>query len=201
MISARHTWKGKLFWGAFARLGCKWSFREVRIIGDVKTDPQKSVLLLGNHVSWWDGFWAIELNRRLLDKHFYVMMLERELRKRTFMRELGAYSVAPGSRDVLQSLDYTIDLLTEPQNLVLLFPQGKIHSLHQDTITFQPGVKRILKKAPPITQVLLYAAFIDYGEHPRPTLSIYLTEASRDEVEYDAFYARCLAQQREEWKR
>ena len=45
-----------------------------------------------------------------------------------YLKYGGAFSINKKSRDMLQSLDYAAELLNDPQNLVLIFPQGKLYS-------------------------------------------------------------------------
>jgi len=159
-------------------------------------DPQRSLLLVGNHISWWDGFWPLYLNRRYWHKHYHVMMLETQLRARPFMRQGGAFSILPGSRTVLDSLAYAGQLLEDPTKLVLMFPQGKIHSLYQPEIRFARGAERLWQ--PERSQLFFLAAFPEYLSHPRPTLFYYVEEANADQAlaeGYAAFYRRVRARQ------
>ncbi|MFK7971772.1 MAG: lysophospholipid acyltransferase family protein [Bacteroidia bacterium] len=204
MIPASHSKLGRWFWGGFSRWGIKLAFAEMRYPAQQVVDPNRSILLLGNHISWWDGFWPLELNRRHFNKKYHVMMLEEELNKRPFMAKGGAFSINPGSRDVVKSLRYAADLLHDPGNLVVIYPQGKIHSQHETDITFNAGVKKIAEWAPAETQVFFSAALLDYGAQARPTLTYYLEEYSpKDQSDLQAAYAqfnaRALAAQRAAW--
>lgn len=174
MIPARHSWLGRQFWGGFSRWGIGLAFSEMNYPADFNFDKNRSILLLGNHISWWDGFWPLELNRRLFRKRYHVMMLEEELRKRPFMAQGGAFSIKPGSRDLVNSLRYAGDVLHQPQNLVLIYPQGKIHSQHEHSIVFNPGVEKIIARAGEEQQVVFSAALLDYGAKARPALNYYL---------------------------
>ncbi|GAB4416121.1 MAG: hypothetical protein OHK0039_25310 [Bacteroidia bacterium] len=197
MIAAAPTGLGRWFWETFTHLALRRRFHTVEADLLPETDPGRAILLIGNHISWWDGFWGIWLNKHRFGRRFFVMMLEEELRKRPFMRRGGAFSIRPGSRDVLRSIDYTRALLTDPRNLVLLFPQGRIHSLYETEIRFAPGVARILRESP--CQVVFYAALLDYGSHPRPSLRFYLaacppgTAPADIEAAYQQFYTQRLA--------
>ena len=74
------------------------------------------------------------------------MMLEEQLRRHWYFNYTGGYSVKKHSRSALESIDYTAELLTDPGNVVLLFPQGEINSLYKDTFVFEKGIERMLKK-------------------------------------------------------
>lgn len=173
---------------------------------DFSFAQDKSILMLGNHISWWDGFWPLELNRRFFRKRYHVMMLEKELQKRMFLAQGGAFSINPGTRDIINSIRHAADLLNDSGNMVMIYPQGKIHSQHDRDIQFNPGIHKIIKLAPDNIQVIFSAALVDYGEKARPTLTYYLEEyaaQSPDGVQaaYNLFYDRALATQRERWKR
>ncbi|MDP5170854.1 MAG: lysophospholipid acyltransferase family protein [Bacteroidia bacterium] len=141
----------------------------------VTLDPTKATLMIGNHISWWDGFWPIEMNRRLWNRDYFVMMLESQLEIRPFLRRGGAFSIQPGHRSMIDSIRYAANLLADPQNLVLIFPQGRIHSQYDRSFEFAPGAEKILQKATKPVQVVFYAAFLDYGSTARPVLRMALT--------------------------
>lgn len=145
-------------------------FHEHRISGDTSM-PTGSVLMIGNHISWWDGFWAKRVNHRILKRRLHVMMLEEQLRGRLFLSRMGAFSIRKNHRDAINSLEYAANLLSNPQNMVVLFPQGRFQSLHQHPVSFEKGWFRILQKAPENTQLLFMANMIDYFDHPKPTLT------------------------------
>ncbi|MDX2284332.1 MAG: lysophospholipid acyltransferase family protein [Bacteroidia bacterium] len=203
MIEPRHTRLGRWWWETFIGWAMRWSFGSVWFDPQVQADPARAVLILGNHTSWWDGFWIVQLNRLRFRKRFHVMMLESELRKRLTFRSIGAFSIQPGGRGILQSLDYAGGLLSDPRNLVLFFPQGRIHSQYEPEIRFEPGIDRILRKAGGPVQILFFAALTDYFSRPRPSLFVYLQECPGSvpqdraslEAAYRSFYAECLRRQ------
>jgi hypothetical protein len=179
----------------------KSDFHEIKVIGEWKK-VEKSSLIIGNHVSWWDGFFGMYINKHFLGKKFHFMMLEEQLSVRKMATRIGAFSVNPGARDVVQSLRYAAELLDDTGNSVLMFPQGKIHSIYNSTFTFERGIEKILKLAPQ-SQLLFYAAFIDYFSNRKPTLYFYIKEISGDEELhsaslqqlYQSFYDKSFEQQ------
>jgi 1-acyl-sn-glycerol-3-phosphate acyltransferase len=115
----------------------------------VKFEPvtiakDKAILLLANHFSWWDGFLMYHLNHQLLGKKFHVMILEDTARQVSFFKYMGAFSVNKNSKDMMASLDYAAGLLNDPQNMVLIFPQGKLYSNFTGQVIFQKGLKKII---------------------------------------------------------
>ena len=204
MITANPTWQGRLFWNTFVRISIGRAFKEIRIDGK-EAYEDGSILLIGNHISWWDGFFALWLNQQVFHRNYYVMMLEEELTKRKFMRQGGAFSINPGNRSIVESLSYTTSLLNDPGNLVVVFPQGKIHSQYETNIVFQPGVGKILDRVAGKTHVVFYAAHMDYLSYSKPILHFRLktyihqkgSSSSVIERAYREHFGQSLVKQRE----
>lgn len=179
----------------------KKKFASAAIIGEY-TANESSVLLLANHISWWDGFWMMYLNLIKLNKKFHFMMLEDQLRKHWFFKYTGGFSIKPGSRSVIESLAYTRELLAQPGNLVLIFPTGSIQSMHQPNHPYQPGINQVLTSKHRDFDVLLVACLVDYFSSPRPHLNIFIQQKTVDELLagsaetlYNKFYQECLEYQ------
>ena len=150
------------------------SFQSVQIYNE-SIKFENSVLLLMNHQSWWDGIWALYLNSRCWNKKVHFMMLESQLQKHWHLRYCGGYSIKPKSKSMLESIEYSIELLNDKNNLVLIFPQGEIQSMHHRDISFKAGVERILKRQPNSNVVFGYN-LIDYFSNPKPNLYMYVEE-------------------------
>jgi 1-acyl-sn-glycerol-3-phosphate acyltransferase len=134
------------------------------------------ILLIGNHISWWDGFIPYELNRQLFKRNFHIMMLEEELRKVRFFRHLGAFSINPGTRSAFDSLDYASNILRGKDNILVVYPQGEIQSQYNEEIRFRKGWFRIIKNAVNPVKIIFMANLTDYMSHRKPALNIYLAE-------------------------
>jgi len=149
----------------FFKLYCIWkirrNFHEVYINGNF-TDRELPVLLVSNHISWWDGFWAMYLNLTIFRRRFHFMMLEDQLRKYMFFNKTGGYSIKKGSRSIIESLNYTARLLSDNKNLVLIFPQGEIQSIYTGTLHFEKGLEHILKKMTSKAHIIFLVCLIDY---------------------------------------
>ncbi|MBV8388828.1 MAG: lysophospholipid acyltransferase family protein [Mucilaginibacter sp.] len=140
----------------------------------VDIDPHKSILLIANHFSYWDSLILYIVCRKLLKKEFYVMVREDTTIKFQYVKYGGAFSINKQSRDMLQSLDYAAELLNDPQNLVLIFPQGKLYSNFVNVIQFEKGITRVMEKAAGKFQLLFAATFVQYMKHKKPTASVYM---------------------------
>jgi len=179
----------------------KWllgkQFHEI-LFNTIETDTNKSVLLIANHYSFWDTLILYHVNSNLLKKNFHVMILEETSLEQVFLRYAGAFSVDKSSRDMLKSLNYASELLNDPKNLVLIYPQGKLYSNFVNEVHFENGVSRIIKQAQGKFQLIFAAAFIQYFKHKKPTATVYLenmnesfADKSIDELQsaYQQYYS------------
>jgi len=163
------------------------------------------VLLIGNHFSWWDGFIANYLNNLLFHRRFHIM-LEEQLEQRMFLNQAGAFSIKKKNRDIIESLNYSETILTDPGNLLVLYPQGEIQSLYHYPLHFEKGISAILEKIRQPVQVIFLAALVDYFSHRKPTLTLAFKEydmkqfSSIDDLEsaYNKHLVEMINQQKEE---
>ena len=202
MIRARHHPVIYPFFKWLSLWLIRHRFNSVRIQGEFN-DTGTAVLVIANHISWWDGFWIMMLNIRIIKKKFHFMMLEEQLKKHWYFQYTGGYSVRKKSRSVMESIEYTRMLLNTKENMVLLFPQGKIHSLYDSQVVFEQGIERILSGVPSDTQVLLVANLVDYLADVRPNLFVYIQPCtvadfsnSPIETAYNRFYQEVLELQK-----
>ncbi|MEB0261063.1 MULTISPECIES: lysophospholipid acyltransferase family protein [unclassified Mucilaginibacter] len=175
----------------------KGNFHEVKF-DRVGVEQDKSVLLLANHFSWWDGFLMYYLNEKVFKKSFHVMVIEETVQKVSFFKYMGAFSVSKNSREMLASLDYAAQLLNDPKNLVLIFPQGKLYSNFVDEVDFQKGLSKIMQAAAGKFQAIMAATFIENLQYKKPTVNVYLkTENELADIQsaYQKHYNNAKQQQ------
>lgn len=137
-------------------------------------DENKSVLLLSNHFSWWDGFLMFQINKHYFRKKFHVMISDENYRSVWFLKYLGGFSVKNNSRSMIQSLEFAGSLLNDPQNLVLIFPQGKLYSGHVDEVKFEKGLMNLINSSNRDFQYVFAAGFTDYFQNRKPAINCYL---------------------------
>ncbi len=179
-------------------------FREIQIYNGVH-DEGKPMLVIGNHFSWWDGFIVNYVNTLFFHRHFYFMMLEEQLSTRMFLNKAGGFSVKRGSRSMIESLEYSKQLMNDNRTMLLMFPQGKIQTSYIRTLSFEKGVERIISGKEKHIQIIFHCALIDYFSGKKPLLNIYLqeytcsTEVNHSAIEkaYNTFYESCIAKQKE----
>lgn len=201
MIEAKHTRWGTAFFRLFSSLGLRRTFARIVYV-EKPTLTDASVLMIGNHFSWWDGFIQWQVNRRFFNKRFYVMMLESQLSKNPILKYGGAFSIQKNSRAMLDSLRYAHDLLQDKQNLVLMFPQGALESQHEHHPRFEKGLEVVLRNLDDSVQVIFNLNLTDFFAEKKPSLYVYMETyvGLRTHVEmeaaYRAFVKRCLERQK-----
>jgi 1-acyl-sn-glycerol-3-phosphate acyltransferase len=195
MIKAKHHPLVSWFFRQFAKRAIDKHFHKVLIDGHVDCS-NTSVLLFANHISWWDGFWALYLNTRVFGKRFHFMMDEKELKKRWLFNYTGGYSIT-GNKTMFESFAYTEELLANPQNLVVIYPQGKLFSSHIREVQFKRGVEKILITDK--TKLIFLVQLTDYYQFKKPTIYFYFAEADTQTVKmkqfghaYQQFYQYCI---------
>lgn len=188
----------------FFRLYSVWrtyrNFHKVTINGTF-SDKQLPVLLLSNHFSWWDGFWAVFLNEKIFHRLFHFMMLEEQLKKNFFFTRTGGFSIKKGSRSIIETIDYTAGLLSDRKNIVLLFPQGEIQSMHVPEINFEKGIEHIIRKVNNKLHIVFLVNIIDYFSEQKPGLYMYFKEYQREsfstevlQQEFNLFYNEAVSE-------
>jgi hypothetical protein len=133
--------------------------------------------VIGNHSTWWDGFLIYQLNRQIIKKDFYAMMLETQLNELWFLQKVGCFSINPGSKSVVESLKFGSDLLAKKQNMVLFYPQGRFFSLFDENWSFNKGLDFMLKNQTE-TEIVFYSLFTDFGSNEKPYLNVYLEKVT-----------------------
>ncbi len=201
MIKANHKYFINLFFEKYIQFKFKRNFNSLKINNKIKTQ-NLPVFVIANHISWWDGFWILLLNKKTWRKKIHVMMLEEELKKNLILNKAGAYSINPNSKDAINSLKYTAEILQNSCNLVVMYPQGVMNSLYNNNFKFNKGIEFVLKKIKNNIQFVFAAFFIDYFENPKPTLYCYLKNAYWKKLSYlqiqhnyNQFYLECLNSQ------
>lgn len=163
----------------------------------------EAILLLSNHFSWWDGFLMFQLNRLVFKKRFNVLVTEEDYRKQWFLKYLGAFAATNKSKDVVETLLYAGRLLDDPENLVLLFPQGKSYTSYINSITFEKGVMQLINASKKKFQIIFSATLIDYFDKRKATAESYLCHWEAEEYislqllkrEYNKHYNFAVSQQ------
>ena len=173
-----------------------YSFNQLPIKED------QAVLLLANHFSWWDGFLMFHLNKKVIRKEFHVLVTDEDYKRHWFLKYMGAFAAEKKGKDVLETLIHAGELLDDPNNLVLIFPQGKLFAAYVSTIGFEKGVMQVINASKKKFQVIFAATLVDYSKR-KPGLQTYLQSWDAEEYvslqllksEYNKHYDHCVKNQ------
>ncbi len=176
MIKAKHNQFYVWMFRHYIGFSLKKHFNKINIKGDVHLQDSKSILLIGNHFSWWDGHFAYYLNDRFLHKRFYVMMLEEQLKKYPSINKAGAFGINPRGKDLANGIEYSANILNAPENMLAMFPQGEFASLYHYPVSFQRGVYKIIEKVKGEFVIVFMASLIDYFSSKKPCLTLSLKQ-------------------------
>ena len=100
------------------------------------------------------------------------MMLEEQLSRYWFFQKIGAFSIDPThTKKITETVKYVQNLLQNPENFVILYPQGEIEPYEMRPLTLKRGLQLFLKETPEV-QVLLVGFKIQYYNQKRPSLLV-----------------------------
>ena len=149
IIQARHHWWAQAFFYSYIAFIMLKDFSAFRICGEPPAiSSDRALLAAPNHIGWWDGFFIHTLNRALWRRRFYLMMLEKQLRRYRYFRSLGVYSIDPSSpRAMRESLNYSLGLLSDPENMVVIYPESELRSQFGPPSGLKRGVEWLAHRA------------------------------------------------------
>jgi hypothetical protein len=104
-------------------------------------------LLLCNHPTFQDPLVIFLLSSRLGEPFYYMAAQERFGNlKGWFYQQLGAYSIRRGLAD-RDSIAYTLELLTQPDCKLVIFPEGGCSFQNDTVMPFRPGAIQMALQA------------------------------------------------------
>ena len=185
MIRAQHRLWADIIFQPYLTWLFKRHFHEIQLLGTLPEIPDDlPLLLLPNHSTWWDGFFVYLLNKRIFRRTTYLMMLEKQLTKYKFFAKIGAYSIEPENRrSLIESLEYTVELLNQEMSLVSVFPQGQLLPWHTRPIGYKRGVEWILRKYGNPVTVLPLAIRAEFLGEQRPSVFFLFGDVSQFDAE------------------
>lgn len=116
------------------------------LVFDIPRD--RPIICVANHTSWWDGFLLMEIRHKLRPgSPYHSVMLESQLRKTPFLRQIGAVGIEPSSpRSVLRVRTELQERLKErPDSFVFYFPQGRIWPSRRRPLGFKRGIELFIE--------------------------------------------------------
>ncbi len=159
------------------------------VISSIPVKENHSYLLLLNHFSFWDGFLAIYLSIMLKRKEhnltgIHFMSLKKQMEKNPWLKYIGCFSVDPGKSSVKETLDFAAEILNKPGNLLVLYPQGNLESIHVRDIILQDGINQIVPKIKGNCQIAWSSNLIEYFESLKPSVYFHMVDLGTNK-EYD----------------
>ena len=172
MIKAEQKNWARLVFNPYIKRLLKKNFNNFYQTNEVpKLEKNKSILVTPNHISWWDGFFIDFAVRNIFNKNIFLMMLEEQLKKFWFFSKLGAYSINPGNvKSVLETVNYSSLLLEQPENFVVVYPQGKIEAYEKRPLKLKKGLELIIKTSNKNFIVLPVSFRIQYYNEKKPSV-------------------------------
>lgn len=112
------------------------------------------VLMVSNHVGWWDGFVLRAVQRRLWPSrpHFYFMS-QAGMARRPLFRRMGAIAVDPanGALNMAAFREMQHHAAAQPQAVFTIFAQGSIWPNHRRPLGFLRGLNLAVRLLKPLT--------------------------------------------------
>lgn len=109
-------------------------------------NPDYANLLYGSHCCFHDGQVAYYICRKVFKANFYLMI--QELYKLPILSKIGGFSVEKDSPiESLKSINYAANLLSDKENMVWIFPQGRVMPPDFRPVKFESGLTYITHKA------------------------------------------------------
>lgn len=184
-MEARHTAWAEFVFDLYVTRLFKRHFHAMTLLGEPpQPDAALSLLLLPNHSTWWDGFFIHLLNKKILRRRPYVMMLEEQLARYPFFTRLGVFSINPRSAaDTRASLRYAANVLQERTNLLAIFPQGELLPWEKRPLAYKRGLETILRLHEGCVNLLPLAIRTEFLGEQKPSAFFLFGEslrASRD---------------------
>ena len=175
MIPAKkNKFIGSLFAFYHKRL-IKKHFYAIHLAGEENLsslDKSLPVIMYANHSNWWDGFMAYYLTNRLMKKDDYLMMDIKQMKKYSFFKYIGVFSV---DRDVpaeaVRSVNYAAELLKDSQRYLWIFPQGDMVPQDRRPLKFFSGITKIAEKTGRVNLVPVCFRY-EYMMEQRPEVFI-----------------------------
>lgn len=119
-----------------------------------------------NHPSWWDPLACIIVSRRFLPQaDHYAPMDEAALARYGFFAKLGLFPVELDTpRGAMQFLRSAGEVLSTPNSVLWLTPQGKFADARLDPLVFKDGLASLLHRLPSATLLPLAIEYVYWDE-------------------------------------
>jgi len=174
MIKADHKkWARRLYDFYVPRL-LRSNFQHFYLTNEFPQIPNdEGLIITPNHFSWWDGFFIDYTLSHFSNRKIYTLMLEEQLKRYWFFQKVGAFSINPKNpKSIKTTFDYIIEVVCNPKNVLLFYPQGEIEDYVKRPLKVKEGLKTILNMTHSKVNILPVAFKIKYGNTKKPDLLV-----------------------------
>ncbi|NWF90366.1 MAG: 1-acyl-sn-glycerol-3-phosphate acyltransferase [Ignavibacteriaceae bacterium] len=174
MIKADHKKWARRVYDFYEPWLLKSNFQNFYLINDFPQIPaNEGLIITPNHFSWWDGFFIDYTLRFFSSRKIYILMLEEQLKRYWFFQKVGAFSINPQNpKSIKETLDYISEVVSDPNNVLLFYPQGEIDDYAKRPLKVKDGLKTILNMSPAIVNILPVAFKIKHGNTKKPDILV-----------------------------
>lgn len=163
---------------AFELVFNPWMRRRIHdvLVTGIRPLPAGPLLLVANHVSWWDPFVLRAVQRRIRPRApMLTLMSTKELDRRPLFRRMGVIGLDDDAASIRSALRVLAELTTEhPDAAIVFFPQGRIWPSHRRPLGFRRGVELFIRHLDPVVvPVGLHQEPLNFGS---PTFFASLAE-------------------------
>lgn len=187
MIKAEHKKWAHFVFDIYLNRIIKKDYQDFFIIAEVPDiDNKRGLIITPNHFSWWDGFFIYYLMKKLSSRQIYIMMLEDQLKKYSFFKKLGAFSINQHNpKSIIESLNYASSLI-QNDSYVVIYPQGEIEPYEKRPLTVKEGLIKIIDRTDLETEILPVAFKIHHSNQRKPFLYVLIGDKiPAKKVRYD----------------
>lgn len=174
MIKADHKKWARWLYDFYVPRILKSNFQHFYLTNEFPQIPDDGGLIITpNHFSWWDGFFIDYTLSRFSKRKIYILMLEEQLKRYWFFQKVGAFSINPSNpKSIKTTFDYISEVVCDPQNVLLFYPQGEIEDFTKRPLKVKEGLKAILHMTHSKVNILPVAFKIKYGNTKKPDLLV-----------------------------
>jgi 1-acyl-sn-glycerol-3-phosphate acyltransferase len=152
----------------YARRYLRRSFHAVRLAREAGAPdlPRRPTLVCLNHPAWWDPLVCVVLARHLFpERTHFAPMDAAALRRYRFFGKLGFFPLETGGlRGARSFLRTGLAVLSDPDAVLWLTPQGRFADVRERPVALKGGVGRLLSRAPSCTVLPLAVEYVFWNE-------------------------------------
>ncbi|SFP49152.1 lysophospholipid acyltransferase family protein [Tranquillimonas alkanivorans] len=166
-VELRSPAMARFFTGVMERQ-MRGAFRAVRLArpGAAEVPADRPLIVYCNHPSWWDPAFCLLLARAAFpDRAPFAPMEAAALERYRFMRRLGVFGIAPGTRKGAAAfLATSLRVLESPDRMLWVTAQGQFRDVRDRPLELQGGVAHLMERVPDAVAVPLALEYPFWSE-------------------------------------